>query len=170
MPVKKALRPVEVFLLDKAHVLALFYFFAQETPNLVIQHIPGYRSRHEQRHGAPAHDVGSCERAGREDERIPRQKRRNDQACLTKYHEKQYNVNRSAVLLHERAEVGVQVEEKVEQVTEIQKCISFSRFADVTAAFSAGFAFGLGSSPARGGRETGLAAQFEMNCCQYHTI
>ncbi len=66
MLVEKFLRAVKIFLLNKTHVLALFYFFAQETPNLVVEHVSGYRRYNEHRERAPAHNAGSCQRAGRE--------------------------------------------------------------------------------------------------------
>src|SRR5689334_15297541 len=64
------------------------------------------------------HDPPGCKRAGDEQQRVPRQKRRDDQPSLAKYDEEKKHVDARAILPGDLEQMLVEMNQQIEKLPE----------------------------------------------------
>ena len=82
----------------------------------VVHRVAGNRRRQQQNRGQPEVErAGRRQRAGRKEQRIARQKRRDDQAGLRKDDEEQDGVDPDAVVGHQLEQIAVDVKQEIDE-------------------------------------------------------
>jgi hypothetical protein len=99
---------------EKARILPLEDLRPDITPNLIIEHVAERRRRHQRdQENGDVHPAHGGQPARHEQQRIPRQERRDDESRLTENDGEQNGVDPCAILLNKHGEMFVEMQHDI---------------------------------------------------------